>query len=86
MKTENYLFACILSMLFVNLAYGYPPLSPYSYCAANPVNVVDPDGRDIYRFDNKTGTMVLYAKTKDKFDQIGIFKRVKDKKNRTGFI
>lgn len=80
MKTENYLFACILSMLFVNLAYGYPPLSPYSYCAANPVNVVDPDGRDIYRFDNKTGTMVLYAKTKDKFDQIGIFKRVKDKK------
>lgn len=59
-------------------------MSPYSYCAANPVNVVDPDGRDIYRFDNKTGTMVLYAKTKDKFDQIGIFKRVKGKK--TGLV
>ncbi len=25
----------------------YPPLSPYVYCANNPINIVDPDGEDI---------------------------------------
>ena len=26
----------------------YPSMSPYTYCANNPVKLVDPDGRDIY--------------------------------------
>ena len=30
------------------LAEKYYHLSPYAYCAGNPVNVVDPDGRDGY--------------------------------------
>ena len=28
------------------LAEKYPHLSPYAYCAGNPVNAIDPDGRD----------------------------------------
>ena len=27
-------------------AYDYTPLSPWSHCAANPVNLIDPDGLD----------------------------------------
>lgn len=30
----------------------YPTFSPYAYCANNPVNVIDPDGRDTIVFDN----------------------------------
>ena len=30
------------------LADKYPNLSPYTYCADNPVKLVDPDGRDWY--------------------------------------
>jgi RHS repeat-associated protein len=28
----------------------YPELSPYSFSASNPINLLDPDGRDIIRF------------------------------------
>ena len=30
------------------LADKYPGISPYAYCAWNPVKLVDPDGRDVY--------------------------------------
>ena len=36
----------------------------------NPVKLVDPDGKDIYRLDISTGSLVLHKKTKDKTDQI----------------
>jgi RHS repeat-associated protein len=29
----------------------YPSISPYAYCAWNPVKLVDPDGRDIWEVD-----------------------------------
>ena len=31
----------------------YPGISPYAYCAWNPVRLVDPDGRDVWEVDNK---------------------------------
>ncbi len=35
-----------------------PWLSPYVYCSGNPVNRIDPDGRDDYRMD-RDGNMTL---------------------------
>ena len=31
------------------LAEKYPSISPYAYCAGNPVNLVDPDGKDWFQ-------------------------------------
>ena len=31
----------------------YPSISPYAYCAWNPVKLVDPDGNDWYEYKNK---------------------------------
>jgi hypothetical protein len=42
------------------------------------VNFVDPDGRDIYRYDDKSGTFHLYQKNDDEFDQIARFRYNKD--------
>ena len=35
------------------MADKYPSLSPYAYCAWNPVKLVDPDGRDVWEVDTK---------------------------------
>ena len=37
------------------LADKYPGISPYAYCAWNPVKLVDPDGRDTIRIELTTG-------------------------------
>ena len=52
------------------MADKYPNLSPYAYCAWNPVKLVDPDGEDIYWLDVTTGSLTLSQKTKDKTDKI----------------
>ena len=57
------------------LAEKYYPFSAYNYCVNNPVRYVDPDGKDIYRYDKKTGEFILYEDTSDNFDQIGDFKK-----------
>ena len=38
---------CIIALFSVNLSYGYHPISPYAYCAGNPIKYVDPDGRQV---------------------------------------
>lgn len=36
----------------------YPNISPYNYCMWNPVKLVDPDGRDIWDLNSKTGELI----------------------------
>lgn len=52
------------------MADKYPSISPYAYCAWNPVRLVDPDGRDIWKIDN-LGNIVDHTESND-FDQIHI--------------
>ena len=48
----------------------YPSISPYAYCAWNPLRLVDPAGKDIWTLDNQ-GKLVDHIET-DSFDQIHI--------------
>lgn len=36
------------------LAEKYYHISPYAYCMNNPISYIDPNGMDVYRFDDKT--------------------------------
>ena len=40
------------------MADKYPSISPYAYCAWNPVKLVDPDGREIGDFLNENGIVI----------------------------
>ena len=59
-------------------AWDYTWLSPYTFCAADPINNSDPTGMDIYRYDKDSGKMLLYQITDDNFDIIGDFKYDKE--------
>ena len=52
------------------LCEKYYSMSPYVYCHNNPINRIDADGEDDYRFDSKTGTFHLMEKTEDKTDRV----------------
>ena len=47
---RNYTSAASIWLSVDPLADKYPGISPYAYCAWNPMRYVDPDGRDIYRY------------------------------------
>ena len=60
------------------MADKYPSLSPYAYCAWNPVKLVDPDGRDWYEsedgkslayFHGESGQLAKYIHIGEKLDR-----------------
>ena len=51
----------------------YPSLSPYVYCVDNPVKLVDPNGEEIYEFD-ESGKNLRVSGEKGSADQIAIRK------------
>ena len=40
------------------MADKYPSISPYVYCAWNPVKLVDPDGQETTKFENTNGLLM----------------------------
>ena len=69
-----------LSGLFLSvdpMSDKYPSISPYAYCAWNPVKLVDPDGEDIWEI-NQQGKIVNHIKSNDR----DAFYIVDDKGNR----
>jgi RHS repeat-associated protein len=55
----------------------YPSISPYTYCANNPMKFVDPTGRDIYQVD-ENGNAVGKPIKNSKFDQFQVVSVDKD--------
>ena len=55
------------------MAAKYPSLSPYTYCANNPVKLVDPNGEEIYEFD-ENGKYLGTSGAQGSHDQIAIKK------------
>jgi len=51
------------------LCEKYYSISPYAYCGNNPVNRIDPDGRDDYSVNSK-GQIELIKKTEDELDKL----------------
>lgn len=56
------------------LSEKYYGISPYAFCNNSPMVFVDRDGRDIYRYDDKTGIFYLEIKNNDSFDQVARFR------------
>jgi len=74
MKSIKFLLPTLILTLLVGKAYAYRHLSPYAYCAGDPVNIVDPDGREWNYVTNEDGSvhvtldvkLVIDAKLTDK--------------------
>ena len=70
----------IIALFSVNLTYAiwpgvdphtetYYPQSPYVFAGNNPVNRIDPDGRDNYHINSDGSILITY--TDDKFGSDG---------------
>ena len=68
------LLACWLSV--DPLADKYPSMSPYNYCAWNPVELVDPDGRD---FDLNTENKYIKPYEAELTRRIDYFRSISDR-------
>ena len=61
-------YDCDLSGLFLSvdpMSDKYPSISPYAYCAWNPVKLVDPDGREMGDYYNENGKYLGWDGKKD---------------------
>ena len=54
------------------MADKYPSLSPYVYCADNPVKLVDPNGEDWYETEDGKMHYTLEYTSKKAFEKSGI--------------
>ncbi|MBR5175303.1 MAG: hypothetical protein IKW89_05170, partial [Bacteroidales bacterium] len=54
------------------LAGKYPGISPYAYCAGNPITLIDPEGKDWYR-NRTTGTYTWFdgKEEHDGYENVG---------------
>ena len=72
----------VLSGLFISvdpMADKYPSLSPYAYCACNPINLVDPDGEEnviyIVNIQGKNSSIdinKLITEVNNRFEKLGL--------------
>ena len=70
------------------MADKYPSISPYAYCAWNPVKMIDPEGNDWYQKTHENGkTTIEYCKDKASCPSDGKYLGLTyhDKKNSTYF-
>lgn len=58
----RYYSSTLLSWLSPDpLLKKYPHISSYAYCSWNPINKIDPDGRDVNVINNGDGTYTTYS-------------------------
>ena len=60
-------------------AESFYHISPYTYCAGDPVILVDPDGEATKALITETGEFICEERNDDKFDQIGNYRKRKGK-------
>ncbi|MBC8592809.1 hypothetical protein H8744_05990 [Oscillospiraceae bacterium N12] len=68
--TDKDVSAATPAMSIDPLCEKYLWIFPYAYCMNNPIRFIDPDGLDIYRFDDKTGTFHLMETNDDATDKV----------------